>query len=257
MAWALYGALQGLVFTGIWVIGHDCGHNNFSTNSTVSDTIGFLLHSFLLTPYFSWQSTHRRHHIYANHIELDHNYVPMEKENYSKSVGGQLREATEDAPIYVLARMLVQQISGFPMYLLLNTTASDHSLPEGKKPSRIPLANSHFTPFGTLFRKEETAWIFASDFGVLAAGWLLYQASQLIGVNTVLLLYLQPYLWLNHWIVAITFLHHTHPSLPKYNADSWTFIKGATATIDRELGWIGKHFFHNIVEYHVIHHLFS
>lgn len=55
----------------------------------------------------------------------------------------------------------------------------------------------------------------------------------------------------------ITFLHHTHPSVPKYTPDSWTFLRGATATIDRDFGFIGTHFFHHISTDHVTHHLFS
>ena len=63
------------------------------------------------------------------------------------------------------------------------------------------------------------------------------------------LLDVMPYLWVNHWIVAITYLHHTHPEVPKYEPEAWTFYKGATATIDRELGFGGKHLMHNIAEF--------
>ena len=55
----------------------------------------------------------------------------------------------------------------------------------------------------------------------------------------------------------ITYLHHTHPNLPKYTAESWTFIRGATATMDRDFGFIGTHFLHHISSDHVTHHLFS
>lgn len=55
----------------------------------------------------------------------------------------------------------------------------------------------------------------------------------------------------------ITYLHHTHPSVPKYTAESWTFLRGATATIDRDFSFIGTHFFHHISSDHVTHHLFS
>ncbi len=55
----------------------------------------------------------------------------------------------------------------------------------------------------------------------------------------------------------ITYLHHTHPSIPKFAPEEWTFILGATATIDRDFGLIGTHFFHRISSDHVTHHLFS
>lgn len=55
----------------------------------------------------------------------------------------------------------------------------------------------------------------------------------------------------------ITYLHHTHPELPKYTPESWTFVRGATSTIDRNFGIIGTHFLHHISSDHVTHHLFS
>ena len=57
--------------------------------------------------------------------------------------------------------------------------------------------------------------------------------------------------------VAITFLQHTDPSLPHYGSETWTFARGAAATIDREFGFIGRHFFHGIIETHVLHHYIS
>lgn len=41
-----------------------------------------------------------------------------------------------------------------------------------------------------------------------------------------------------------------------YEPQSWTFVKGALATVDREFGFIGRHLFHGIIEFHVVHHLF-
>lgn len=220
--------------------------------------MGWTLHSALLTPYFSWKSTHRRHHIYANNLAKDHNYVPPQREEYARSLFlniNQLEELTEDSPLVTFLRIVLQQIIGFPWYLLTNITASLGSL--HKPPSKSFLGNSHFLPRSTLFRPQEAHLIVLSDLGIgmMAAG--LHYAVIKVGLESVALLYLQPYMWVNHWIVAITYLHHTHPNLPKFDPEAWTFIKGATATIDREFGFIGKHFFHNIIEFHVIHHLFS
>ena len=97
----------------------------------------------------------------------------------------------------------------------------------------------------------------ASDMGLALTAGALYVAGQKFGFASVALMYGQPYLWLNHWIVAITYLHHTHPEVPKYRPEAWTFIKGALATVDRNLGFAGQHMLHNIADYHVIHHLFS
>lgn len=238
------------------VLGHECGHGSFTLSQSVNNFVGFMLHSALLTPYFSWRSSHRRHHIYANHLDLDHNYVPPRKEAYLSSLTRTMHDVSEDAPVYILARIILQQIIGFPAYLLSNITASPRSLPQGK-PSKAFLGNSHFSPYGALFRPKEAPQIIASDIGVLSIVAALWYAGQAFGSSAVMLMYLQPYLWLNHWIVAITYLHHTHPLLPKFEPEAWTFVKGATATVDREFGFIGKHLFHNIIEFHVCHHLFS
>jgi omega-6 fatty acid desaturase / acyl-lipid omega-6 desaturase (Delta-12 desaturase) len=58
-------------------------------------------------------------------------------------------------------------------------------------------------------------------------------------------------------IVAITFLQHTDPTLPHYTPESWTYVRGAAATIDREFGFIGRQLLHGIIETHVLHHYVS
>lgn len=56
--------------------------------------------------------------------------------------------------------------------------------------------------------------------------------------------------------VAITYLHHTHPEVHHFEAESWSFVKGALATVDRDFGFVGRHLFHGIIDTHVVHHLF-
>lgn len=63
--------------------------------------------------------------------------------------------------------------------------------------------------------------------------------------------------WLLIWTVAITYLQHTDPSLPHYTGESWNYVRGAAATIDRDFGFIGRHIFHGIIETHVLHHYVS
>lgn len=227
-------------------------------SAVLNETIGWLTHSFLLTPYFSWQSSHRRHHIYANNLAKDHNYVPPQKQPYAERLkvdAERLEELTEDMPAWTLLRILVQQLFGFPWYLMTNIYAAQGSL-HGKQSNTL-LGNSHFLPSSSLFRPEEAPYILASDLGIGMTVAALYYAGTIYGHWTVAALYAQPYLWVNHWIVMITFLHHTHPTIPKYEPEAWTFLKGALATVDRDFGWVDKHLFHNVIGYHVIHHLFS
>lgn len=52
--WIIYAAVNGTVATGLWVLGHECGHHAFSDNNLANDVLGYLLHTPLLVPFFSW-----------------------------------------------------------------------------------------------------------------------------------------------------------------------------------------------------------
>lgn len=43
--WALYSFFAGLFMTGLWVIGHECGHQAFSDSKLVNNTMGWFIHS--------------------------------------------------------------------------------------------------------------------------------------------------------------------------------------------------------------------
>lgn len=56
--------------------------------------------------------------------------------------------------------------------------------------------------------------------------------------------------------MVITYLQHTDPRLPFYTKTNFTFLRGAASTIDRDFGFIGKHFWHGMAGHHVVHHHF-
>jgi len=110
--------------------------------------------------------------------------------------------------------------------------------------------------------------VFISDIGVgiwlAALGYSIYT----FGFLSVFRIYLLPYLWVNHWLVFITYLQHTDPVLPHYQANVFTFVRGALSTHDRVLmggpgiigaitGWICATATHGISETHVAHHVSS
>ena len=63
-----YSIIMGTVGMGLWVLGHECGHGAFAPFKFQNDCIGYVLHSLLLVPYFSWQYSHSKHHKYTNHL---------------------------------------------------------------------------------------------------------------------------------------------------------------------------------------------
>ena len=65
--------------TGIWVIAHECGHHAFTPHKQLNNVVGFIFHTMLLVPYFSWQYTHAQHHARTNNLEEDTNHLPRMK----------------------------------------------------------------------------------------------------------------------------------------------------------------------------------
>jgi omega-6 fatty acid desaturase (delta-12 desaturase) len=258
-AWMLYGFVQGLICTGVWILGHECGHGAFSLYGKVNNITGWALHSFLLVPFFSWKFSHHRHHLYHGHMEKDMAFVPATQPKPSRQAvlaGIDWAELFEDTPISQTLRLVFHQLFGWQAYLLFNVSAGKGSkqreLTGISKWTRV----SHFEPTSAVFRDSEAIYIFLSDVGLALMSTVLYFVAQKIGVSTTFLLYGVPYLWVHHWLVAITYLHHNHPEVPHYTPEGWSYVKGALATVDRDFGFIGKHVFHGIIEKHVIHHLF-
>lgn len=95
-----------------------------------------------------------------------------------------------------------------------------------------------------------------SDLALVAVMGGLYSLAQSCGWLWLLKVYIIPYLVVNHWLVLITLLQHTHPDLPHYNSQEWDWLRGALATVDRSYGYLDV-LFHHIADTHVAHHLFS
>ncbi|KAJ7818814.1 fatty acid desaturase-domain-containing protein [Mycena leptocephala] len=251
VAWCLYWWFQGLIFTGIWVLGHECGHGAFSPNKTVNDVIGFTIHSLLFTPYFSWKISHHRHHMYHASMTRDETYVPKTRSDLGiPEDDGSIDydEIFGDTPLYTLFLLIRQQVLGFPAYLMFNVSShKGHSK-----------GTNHFNPASDLFTSNQRKAVILSDIGLgVSACCMIYSISH-FGLAAVFKFYLLPWLVVTHWFVMITYLQHTDPKTPHYRGPAWTFQRGAVATVDRPnfLGWQGRFFLHHVVQCHTIHHFF-
>ncbi|KAH3688634.1 hypothetical protein WICPIJ_000379 [Wickerhamomyces pijperi] len=251
LAWFSYVFVQGLFGTGIWVLAHECGHQAFSDYGWVNDLVGWILHSYLLVPYFSWKYSHGKHHKATGHLTRDTVFVPATKETFMKNrLAERIEDITEDAPLATLYSLFIQQIGGWWAYLTTNVTGQ----PYADKPQWM---KNHFVPSSPLFEKREYWFIVLSDLGILIQGFILYNWFKKFGAFNFFIHYFFPYMWVNHWLVFITFLQHTAPTMPHYDANVWNFARGAAATIDREMPFVGPHIFHDIIETHVLHHYVS
>ncbi|KAJ7784930.1 delta 12 fatty acid epoxygenase [Mycena maculata] len=227
LVWCLYWWFQGLVFTGIWVIGHECGHGAFSPHRILNNTIGFVIHSFLWTPYFSWKISHHRHHIGHASMERDEVYVPKTRSELGIPYPGShvdYEEIFGDTPLFTLLMLLRQQLLAFPAYLLFNSS--------GQK--RYPRWTNHFMPKSILFTKGQRRAVIISNVGLTAMIYAVRKAVSMYGVGQVIKYYGIPWLAVTHWFIMITYLHHTDPIIPHFRSGKWNFQRGAAATIDRD-----------------------
>ncbi|KPI86589.1 putative fatty acid desaturase [Leptomonas seymouri] len=238
LAWNVFWFVQGLNGTALWVLAHECGHNAFSPYRSVNNTVGFAVHSALLVPYHSWRITHGNHHKHTNHLTKDTVFVPSKK---SKVI-----DLVEESPLMMLWGMVVQFLFGWPAYLLANVASQEY----GRR------AN-HFEPSSPLFRKEDAPDIVLSDLGIFATLFVLGLCTYQFSFFNVYCWYLVPYLWVNFWLLYITYLQHTDIRIPHYNIEHWTFVRGAIAAVDRDYGFLLNGWLHHINDSHVVHHLFS
>lgn len=198
--WAAYAYVQGLVFTGIWIIAHECGHAALFPTSLLNDSVGFVLHSALLVPYWSWKYSHARHHRYTNHMEKDTAFVPHREGQLqlSKRLAELLGHA-EDAPAYNFAVLVMHQLLGWPTYLFVYASSGPKSTPDpsGKESQAVA---SHFDPTGRLWTSSQRPFILLSTLGVVGMLLVLYKVGTVLGFADTALLYGLPYLWVNNWI---------------------------------------------------------
>lgn len=247
--WIGYAIVAGTVATGLWVVAHECGHRAFCKNSALQDSVGFILHSFLLVPYFSWQRSHAIHHAKTNHLDDGETHVPARSDSGSGPRKGMLGSLGDDA--FAIMKILRYCIVGWPSYLLFGVSGG---------PSRG--ITNHFWPH----------WPFQNDMFVGRWRWKVLLSTLGVGVVLaglvtwgwmagsawpVLALYVGPYLVVNFWLVLYTWLHHTDVDIPHLDSDEWTWVEGAFLTVDRPYGWLLDELHHRIGSTHVAHHIYA
>ncbi len=213
--WAGYTFAQGLFGTGLWVLAHECGHQSFSPSKTLNDTVGWICHSALLVPYFSWKISHGKHHKATGNMERDMVFNPRTREEHAASMGWSMEdmhELLEETPIYTASMLLRQQLGGWPTYLLTNVTGHNNhqKQPEGKGVGRKNGDGSvnHFNPASPLYERKDEHLILLSDLGLLITASVLSVIGWKFGFVNLFVWYILPYLWVNHWLGK--FVVHQH-----------------------------------------------
>ena len=245
--WLAYAYVNGTIATGIWVVAHECGHRGFSEGTKAQDTLGYILHSALLVPYFSWQRSHAIHHGKTNHLIEGETHVPkrITTPRGRRTLRTRKRIGRRTHGVFTVASRLSV---GWPSYLLIGATGGEErGVTNHFWPSR-PFSQALFPDRW----KTKVKW---SSVGVLVMLALLVWWAIAGSPFQVLALYVGPYLVTNGWLVTYTWLQHTDADVPHYGEDDWSFVRGAFCSVDRPYGPIVDFLHHRIGTTHVAHHL--
>jgi fatty acid desaturase len=248
--WVSYGFLQGTLATGLWVLGHECGHGTFSESTWKNDLLGYFTHTFLLVPYFTWKRSHSVHHSNTGHMTKDEGHVPPrsgENTNKLEKTTVYYRSKIEKTFFYPIYRTVVLLFVGWVGYLTFGVTGGSHYYP-----------SNHFIVPNKLVPERYFLSSSFSTVSLLAMLWTLLEYAKRTTYTHLFLQYFLPYVIVNVWLALYTFLHHTDPDVPRYDDEEWDFVKGALCTIDRTAyGSLIDSIHHHIGSTHVVHHLFS
>lgn len=205
--WFMYTVLQGLFATGLWVMAHECGHQSFSPSKILNDTVGFICHSALLVPYFSWKISHGKHHKSTGNMQRDMVFLPRTREEHASKTGAllhEMHELLEETPISTISYLFYQQLFGWLGYIFVNVTGHNNHAkqPEGKGVGKKNGDGSvnHFLPSSPLYEKKDEHLILLSDLGLLTTLSVLGFVGYTYGFASLFVWYLAPWFWVHHWL---------------------------------------------------------
>ena len=174
--------------------------------------------SLTIRQLFDIQLSHRRHHMYHNHIDKDYSHPWYTPDRLEKEDEGAARLVHS----WSILRFLFP-LYGWAIYL--------YGMPDG----------SHFIPWSSQRMWKESP---ASEYTrciistVSCIAWLgaIYVAC---GQDLMNLAYYYGASWimLGWWLVSVTYLQHHNPETLVYDDDDWKFVDAAFETVDRTFGF--------------------
>lgn len=222
--------IAGFFTVRIFIIQHDCGHQNYFKRKWMNQLVGSLCSPFSFIPYRYWAATHNFHHVHSGQLETrdvgDINTLTV-REYRALSVGKRFQ--------YRLFRSPVVMFVVGPIYYLAVV-------------NRLPLASQVEG-----WRKALTKLI--SDNLVLAAAYLAI--GFLVGWQKFLLIQIPITVFFGIIAVWFFYVQHQHEHAYKSQKANWDYlvsaIKGSTFyKLPKLLNWLTGN-----IGYHHIHHLSS
>lgn len=215
----------GTAATGLFVIGHDCGHRSFSKNKLVEDIVGTLVFAPLIYPFEPWRIKHNHHHAHTNKLQEDTAWHPVMK--------------TEMAKWPKVLKGLFWLFYGSPLkcWASIGHWAIWHFNSDLYTPKQM----------GRVW------WSWAACAAFVGIGMPLIVAN--LGWAGLAKFWLFPWLGYHFWMSTFTVVHHTAPHIPFNKADDWNAAKAQlSGSVHCDYpGWID--FLTHDISWHVPHHI--
>jgi len=217
----------GTAATGLFVIGHDCGHRSFSNNKLLEDVVGTLVFAPLIYPFEPWRIKHNAHHAHTNKLSEDTAWHPV--------MEGELKEF---GPIQ---RFLLKVFLGSPLkswasvghWLIYHFDKTKYT--ESQMPRVI------------------VSWLAVAAFAGGVLPWIGFQ----YGWTAVVKYWLLPWLGYHFWMSTFTVVHHTAPHIAFNSSEDWNPAKAQlSGSVHCDYpGWVD--FLTHDISWHVPHHVSS
>jgi acyl-lipid omega-3 desaturase len=228
--------LTGSAMWAVWCIGHDAGHATVSKHSMygrhINRMVGELAHSVVcLTPFVPWQKSHLQHHLNHNHLTNDYSHQWFLREE-AHHLDGWIQLSYQ-------TRNMLQLPWLYLVYLLLG-------IPDG----------GHVYFYGRLWEQETIKEKQNAAISVVVSVVTATSLWASMGTADFVVVCLVPWLVLSVWLFMVTYLQHHSDDGRLYTDSTWTFVKGALETVDRDYGHFTNSLSHEMMSGHVVHHLF-
>jgi len=220
LAWAF----AGTACTGLFVIGHDCGHKSFAKSGWLNDLVGITMFLPLIYPFEPWRIQHNHHHNHTNKLDVDNAWQPFRAESFYYH------------PTFL--KVILSAVKG-PFWWIAST---GHWL-------KNHFALSLFTE--TQRPKVVISLVALGVFSVFFFPLMIYY----FGVWGLVKYWGIPWLGFHFWLSTFTMVHHTLPFLPFMELKDWTDARARLAsTVHCDYpSWI--EFLCHQINVHIPHHV--
>lgn len=220
LAWVF----AGTAWTGLFTIGHECGHLAFAKDRWLNDLVGIVSFLPALYPFEPWRIQHNHHHANTNKLHVDNAWQPFQRDYWGSASW--------------FEKMIMRQMKTYLYFM----ASIGHQIKE------------HF--FMSNFTEEQRPRVAFSLACVYSFGAVLFPTMYYyVGVWGIVKFWLLPFLGYHFWMSSFTLVHHTLPHLPFLEVSEWNDAQARlTLTVHCEYpAWV--EFLCHHINVHVPHHV--